>query len=327
MGVIFFNCFAAIYLFRSGATVYLFSVLSVKKFLIRTLIFLVLCFSGGEVIIRAFRLTTEIPELRVDEYGIQRYKPGQTGYYSKSSFAWKVNSHGWLGIADTLPDTVISIIGDSYIENIMNPIECNQASFLKKLTGNYGFYEAGRSGVSFIEAMELTKVLDIEIKPLKHLVYINNGDFYETIGVKGKKSKRVTIDLTDNTIFKPKVENALLKKVIYSSKFMFYMRLRFFSKEKNGDENKGNQTKKSFDYDKFRSLFAYCLKTYDTDRIVFIYHPNIEKGFVELTKEFGFKYIVLDTQGHDWAIDETEPHWSCFGHEEVAKQVARVIRN
>ena len=296
-----------------------------KKFLIRTTIFLLLCFISGEVITRAFRLTTEIPELRVDNYGIQRYKPGQTGHYTKSYFSWEVNSHGWLGIADTVADTLISIIGDSYIENIMNPIECNQASLLKKLTVNYGFYEAGRSGVSFIEAMELTKVLDIEIKPLKHLVYINTADFYESIGVKGKKSNRVTIDLADNTIFKPKVENALLKKILYSSKFLFYMRLRFFSKEKNNDENKGNQTKKSIDYGQFKSLFAYCLKSYDTDRIIFVYHPNIEERFVELTKEFGFKYIVLDTQGKDWAIDETEPHWSCFGHGEVAKQVARVI--
>ena len=32
-------------------------------------------------------------------------------------------------------------IGDSYIENIMNPIECNQGSLLKNLIPNYSFFE------------------------------------------------------------------------------------------------------------------------------------------------------------------------------------------
>ena len=38
---------------------------------------------------------------------------------------WKVNEYGFIGLKDVNHDNQILIIGDSMIENIMNPIECN----------------------------------------------------------------------------------------------------------------------------------------------------------------------------------------------------------
>lgn len=131
-----------------------------KRFLIRLLVFTLVTIALGEIIIRIYKLVPDIPRLYVDEKGIQRYIPDQTGYYTKAKTKWVVNKYGWLGTSDTSSDTLISIIGDSYIENIMNPITCNQGHILKSRFKAYSFFEAGRSGVTFIEAMQISKLLD-----------------------------------------------------------------------------------------------------------------------------------------------------------------------
>ena len=123
-------------------------------------IFSYILFLTGEVIIRVFNLVSDIPERYADEYGVQRYKPGQSGRFKDVKSKWHVNDYGWVGTSKIENDTVISIIGDSYIENLMNPMECNQGSILKSYYPNYSFFEAGRSGVTFIEAMEITKIFD-----------------------------------------------------------------------------------------------------------------------------------------------------------------------
>jgi len=121
-----------------------------KQFITRIIIFIVLLSFISEVFIRIFRLVPDIPALYVDKFGIQRYKQNQSGYYTKSKSKWHVNKFGWLGVSETDKDTIISIIGDSYVENIMNPIECNQGNKLKSFFPNYSFFEAGRSGITFI---------------------------------------------------------------------------------------------------------------------------------------------------------------------------------
>ncbi|PID28633.1 MAG: hypothetical protein CSB55_03615 [Candidatus Cloacimonadota bacterium] len=93
----------------------------------------------------------------MDKYGIQRYKPKQSGYYAKSSVKCNSNEYGWLGTHGVKKGFTVSVIGDSYIENIMNPIECHQGSILQKYFPDYCFFEAGRSGIIFIKAMEISK--------------------------------------------------------------------------------------------------------------------------------------------------------------------------
>ncbi len=136
-----------------------------KKFILKLAAFVLVFCILSEIIIRIFHLVPDIPERLIDKYGIQRYKIGQSGFYTKAKKKWKVNNFGWLGVSDHDKDTIVSIIGDSYIENIMNPIDCNQGNILKSLLPNYSFFEAGRSGVTFIEAMEISKILELKWPP------------------------------------------------------------------------------------------------------------------------------------------------------------------
>ncbi len=296
-----------------------------NKFIVRLFFFTLTAAFAGEIIIRAFKLTPEIPERYTDKSGIQRYKHNQSGYYTKARSKWVVNDFGWLGVSDTTKDIRVSIIGDSYIENIMNPISCNQGSILKSYFPNVSFFEAGRSGVSFIEAMEISKILDSEISPRIHLLYLSNKDFYESISTIARYENVVQIDLPNKRILKTDLGLSKIKKLLYSSKLLYYLYLRFpifVSKQNLGEVSGSSESKAGFDDSTFTSLFEYCSRNYNSERIVFVFHPGIQKQFILLSEKYHFKTISLNSDGDkSWVMTSNDDHWSCYGHNQVAKQI------
>jgi len=302
-----------------------------KKFLIRLLVFTIVIGVAGEFIIRAYRLVPDIPRLYVDQTGIQRYVPGQTGYYTKAKTKWVVNKYGWLGTSDTSKDTVISVIGDSYIENMMNPISCNQGNMLKSRFKDYSFFEAGRSGVTFIEAMQISKLLDSCIHPKLHLIYVNTDDFLESSSRNQRYTDRVQIDLNTNTILNGNLKSPGIKKILYNIKLIYYLYLRFplFVHAKNKEDHKAAtkktvKVKSEFDGTDVNKLFAYCRKNYDMDKVTLVFHPGTEQTIIELANHYHIKNIVLNSEKGEksWALNANDGHWSCYGHSQVAKQIS-----
>jgi hypothetical protein len=300
-----------------------------QKFIIRLLIFITLITIAGEIIVRVFQLTPDIPHLYVDHTGIQRYVPGQTGYYSKANSKWEVNNYGWLGIADVKKDAIISIIGDSYIENMMNPISCNQGSILKSYFKDFGFFEAGRSGVTFIEAMQITKLLDSTIKPKMHLIYVADDDFYESDAAYRFKD-RMQLNLASNTIVNGELRAPGIKKVLYNCKILYYLYLRFplfVNKNNKGSHTETVKKIKKVDAKSINSILNFCKKNYNLERMVLVLHPGTPKEIETLVNKAGFKSIILNTTGDEksWAVSSNDGHWSCYGHHEVAKQIREYL--
>src|SRR5690606_11881308 len=118
-------------------------------------------------------------------------------------------------------------VGDSYIENIMNPMACNQGTFLNSYFKNIGFFEAGRSGVTFIEAMEITNLLDSTIHPDLHLVYVSSDDFHESIANEHRYADRMQIDVASGVIMNGALKAPGAKKILYNWKLLYYLYLRF----------------------------------------------------------------------------------------------------
>ena len=63
---------------------------------------------------------------------MQVFKKNQEGISHGEK--WKVNSSGFLGHDDINGENQLLIIGDSVIENIMNPFQCRQSSIFKNKT-------------------------------------------------------------------------------------------------------------------------------------------------------------------------------------------------
>ena len=102
-----------------------------------------------------------------------------------------------------------------------------------------------------------------------------------------------------------------------------YLRFPIFVK----DQNKGvildsAQNMKEFDYLSFSRLFDFCNNNYNIEKTILVFHPGTEKEIILLANKYGFKTIVLNSVGDkSWALGDHDGHWSCYGQEQVAKQV------
>jgi hypothetical protein len=297
-----------------------------RQFLSKSILFLLFLVVLSEIVIRVFHLVPDIPERFIDENNIQRYKVGQTGHYTKAKEPWSVNEYGWLGVSDTSKETIISIIGDSYIENMMNPFECNQGNVLKTLLPENSFFEAGRSGVTFIEAMEISRVLDSEIKPQLQLLYLSTNDFTESISEIRKYDDRVQISLDSNEIRPSKLKSPRLKKILYNFKLGYYLYLKYpiFVNKQNKGVSVTNSAKKIENHKlQFKKLFEFCEINYQTEKLIFAFHPGIDMSIVKLADEYNIKNVLLDSSNDKmWELGKHDKHWSCYGHQQAGKQIA-----
>jgi len=302
------------------------------KFISQLTLFAIITFGTGELIVRSLKLTSDIPQRLVEpETGLQLYKPGQSGYFRNAKEKWHVNDYGMLGVADTSKKPLFSIIGDSYIENIMNPISCNQGFLLQSHFENYSFFEAGRSGVNFIEALEISNYLETIISPTYHLIYLGDGDFKESIISQGRYTDRVQVDLDQKLILKAKMKSPLAKRILYSSKLLYYLYLRFplfIDKQNKGETINENIAKKpNFDISEISKLFNFCSSRYNLNKIILVFHPNTNDKIIEQATLSGFKNILLREHNNGWGLSKYDGHWSCYGHKEATKQVIPLIES
>ncbi|MFT6127471.1 MAG: hypothetical protein ACJA2M_000474 [Polaribacter sp.] len=302
-----------------------------KKFILRFIVFLIAGYLVGEIVVRTNKLTSDVPQRFVDANGIQKYILGQKGFYKGSDEPWKVNEYGWIGVnnINNRPNRV-SIIGDSYIENIMNPISCHQGYILQKLNENIDFFEAGRSGVTFIEAMEITKQLD-SLKFDKHMLYISENDFEESFSNSIRYDDRTQFDEANNSLLFGNLKSPGLKKTLYNAKFLYYLYNRFplfVSKQNKGEVKENvNEEKEIYNYDSFNKLFKYCKSNYELNKIILVFHPNTSSDITNFFINIGMQCIILEKEPDEsWDLNGGDGHWSCYGHQEVSKQITKQLQ-
>lgn len=302
-----------------------------KSFIKDLLIFIIIGFAIGEVIARCFSLTSDIPRRYVDESGIQKYLPNQEGTWIGGEHSWQINAKGWPGKLPAANDNLVTIIGDSFIENFMNPNECHQASYLLELLPQYNFMEAGRSGVSFIEAMEISRQLD-SLHPKMHLIYVHVSDFSESIIQIARRPDITQIDLDKEKVIPGTLKAPKLKLILYNWKFMYYLYNRLpinLGQAATGDVQKGNKTRspKKNDGLYHEELLSYVAENFKTDDKILVFGPGSDKNLGELAKKYGFDVLHLDNKNDKKWSFEYDSHWTCYGHQRVAEQVSEKIKN
>jgi hypothetical protein len=276
--------------------------------------------------VRYKHLTTDIPQRFADSTGIQRYAPLQSGYYLKGTHQWHINKYGWPGCLPDSLNNLITVIGDSYIENFMNPEECHQCFLLKQRIPSHNFLETGRSGITFIESMELSRYLDT-LSPSYHVIYVNPGDFTESISEIARLQDRMQLSLQEQKILKGHIKGQMLKKVLYNFKFLYYLYLRFPILVKEQDKDVRSTTDESVYIARVKQLLDYITHTYQIDNKIIVFHPGCNREIIQLVKNSGFKTIELDCKNdQSWTLDN-DSHWSCYGHTKIAEQVTLVLNH
>ncbi len=295
------------------------------KFLVKIIVFLIIGYCLGEGIVRIFHLSVDVQNVYQDSAGMIRNEPNQTGY-DVNGTKWMINKYGEFGYEPPSLDSLITVIGDSYIVNKMNPPRCHQAAFLKSMTSGFNFYPRARSGAGFIEFMEMTKDLN-HLHPIKQLLYVHHGDFIESIKELENQPLIVQYSVNSNKIIYPRLTQSKLKKVLYHFKFAYYLYRNYFLSNDNGFSNNRDDKSLEIDYDKIKELLQYVNSNYRTDNVILVFSPDSDPAFTEFVKKYNFHTLSLESNDYkSWQLPNNS-HWSCRGHEEAAKQVAKFLNN
>ena len=295
-----------------------------KKFLKQLLYFLLVGVVVGEVVLRVFNLTIDTPKLYQGKNKIIRYAPNQEGNYQNAGHRWKINEYGYSGEAPESFDNLITIIGDSYIVNFMNPDSCHQNVYLKKLLPKYNYFQAGRGGAALLEMLETAKALDT-LSPKLQVLYVSDLDFVDCIANRGKKSD-VELNLETNKITYKPYKPSKVKDIIYNFKFAYYCyRNIYLTEEESSNVNPENNDEK-LPIEDVAELIDYVKENYQLTNTIFVFKPDNNNEIIELCRQAGIKTFLLDDDNDESWIFEHDRHWTCYGHHQVAKQVKVFIQ-
>mgnify|MGYP000179835566 CR=1 FL=1 len=299
-----------------------------SKFLIQIIFFVTIGILLGEGIVRIFQLSIDVPKMYKDENKLIRYEPNQSGNYINGDHQWVINKYGNYGYEPQSLDTMITVIGDSYISNVMNPPKCHQANFLSSLNSNFNFYPNSRDGASFIEFLEMKRSLN-ELNPVKHLFYVHHGDFIESIMELKNNPLTVQVSLESNEIRFAKLTSSKLKNVLYNFKLAYYLYRNFLIQNinKNVSTNNRNTKSENINYTAIQELLDFVIKYYQTDNIILVFSPDANQKVVDMTQNKGFEVWRLEAENYEkWQL-ENDSHWSCEGHKKAAEQVNNYLQN
>ena len=66
-------------------------------------------------------------------------------------------------------------------------------------------------------------------------------------------------------------------------------------------------------------------QNYLTNNLIIIFSPDSDIELVNLLKKNNFQTILLASSNYkSWQLSN-DSHWSCYGHEEAAKQVSKYL--
>lgn len=273
---------------------------------------------------RVYQLNIDVPDFYRDKDGLLKNRPGQTGSNGDGT-RWFINKYGEYGYEPKSLEKPVTVIDDSYIQGLMNPPDCHQAYLLAKKFSSYNYYPCARAGASFIEYMEMSKSLQ-HLHPVKQLLYVHHGDFIESITEIEKQPLTVQLSVSSNKIRYAKLTTSRVKDILYNFKFAYFLYRKYFVGKADIGTNNRDVVNVSIDYDKIKLLLAYVQKNYRTDNIVLVFSPDTDSKLTAMVKESNFQTLELKAANYKLWQFAHDSHWSCFGHEEAAKQVSKYLQ-
>ncbi|CAM4415048.1 hypothetical protein [Zobellia nedashkovskayae] len=293
-----------------------------KKFITTSILFIVVGIIVGELIARLFVISPDIPKRSIDQWGVQKYIPNQVGTWKGGEHSWQINKLGWPGILPSSNENLITIIGDSFIENFMNPDSCHQKVYLKNRLPQFNFLEASRSGVNFLEATLIADQLD-SLEPKYQLLYLYDSDFKESITQLNKNKQITQFDVSKKEIIQAELQSSLAKNTLYNLKFIYYLYSHYWQQKEPA--TKTLKKEKLPDLESMKILLSSFSDSVRTNNRILVFRPGTNHNIIRLCKNMGYKYIILrKLEDQQWSFDY-DSHWTCFGHNEAARQIVEKL--
>ena len=98
-------------------------------------------------------------------------------------------------------------------------------------------------------------------------------------------------------------------------------------KAENNWTNNRNVDFKNIDYASIQRMLDYVKDNYRIDNIVLVFSPGSDLELIKQCEENGFRVLLLITDNYKSWLMPNDSHWSCYGHQEVARQVANYLED
>lgn len=291
-----------------------------KRFILQTCLFLLAALLVGEIIVRAFSLI-DVPRLYKGTDKLIHFYPNQKGTFKNALRpVWEINEYGYCGKAPESFDNLIVLYGDSFIENLMNPVSCHQNAFLKTSLPKYNYLEAARSSATLLEMLEKARNMDT-LRPILEVLYVKDDDFLQSIDAPGATEEFVRLDLKNHKLLYSVYRESFFKDILHNCKFPYYMYRSLWLSRAAAHAKQNHEQEKGFPELEIIQLLEFLKTNYDLQKKIFVFFPNTDKRIVNMCIKAGFNTFMLKgDQDKSWQF-ENDPHWNCHGHEEAAKQV------
>jgi len=153
-----------------------------KKFILKTILYIVLILAIVEVVVRVFHLYTEDPPRFIDEFGVEKRVPGNTGYAvtgnrNQNYSRFSINKAGFNSHREFTPTKdkfEIALIGDSFIEGFHQDFDDSTGKKIEDRIPNSEVYEYGYSGYDLANQMHLIKAYRKDFDLIDEIIiYLN----------------------------------------------------------------------------------------------------------------------------------------------------------
>ncbi len=317
-----------------------------KRLIFKSFLYVILIIIALEVYVRVFHLTKDYPSRYVDNYGVEKWRPNQSGFSvtgnRKQNFSeYHINSHGFNSYREFNPtkeNVEIALVGDSFIEGFHQNYYNSIGKKIENDLPNVDVYEFGYAGYDFADQLHLVSVYK-ELFETIDQVYLGikfkndlYRDKYAVLEERMKLESPLYKNLRKIKILTYAQSIGLLDPVREAITKL----LAFRSAQKTVNNTLSEAEKKDIALEKHKKYlenFKHLLSEYGYDKtkfILFLDESETPKIFTTYLKTNGFKYLDISKALHASKKPTTliyDKHWNNNGRNIVAKCIVDYHNN
>jgi hypothetical protein len=307
-----------------------------KKLFLKCALYIVLIVISLEVFVRVFHLYTEVPVRYIDELGVEKSLPGQSGYAvtgnrRQNYSEYHINESGFNSYREFKPtqeNIEIAIIGDSFIEGMHQHYNNSTGKKLENKLNNVEVYEYGYAGYDLSNQLYLIQQYKEDFDLIDHIIIYLKYENDLDNGVYTPNNDRIA--LLKSPLFRIRDEIKLLSYAsdngildpIKNLAIHFIKKEETYVKNDTLDDQKLNKDLAALE--NFKNL----VKTYgfDKQKISFLLNSNTTSDiFIKYCNSNGFQIIDF---GEVFESSKKKPtlvydmHWNNHGRELIANIIA-----
>lgn len=318
-----------------------------KKFILKSSLYIFLILLVLEGIIRVLHLYTEDPPRFIDRYGVEKRVPDHTGYAvtgnrNQNFSEFHINKAGFNSYREFEPSVdgyEVALIGDSFIEGFHQDYESSIGKRVEEKIKGLAVYEYGYAGYDLANQMYLVNAYKKEFELIDEIILYLKYENDLDRGVYQPNYDR--IQLFSSPLFK--IRN-YIKILSYGSKIGILSPLKKLAQggdafDNTKDAYKTNVIKEVTEAEKrkideqrirnFKSLIN--LYGFDKDKTAILLDSRVTSSrFLDFLKEKGIRYIDFSNRFEKSKEPNTliyDMHWNSHGRELISEEIAEYIKN